>query len=394
MPRTILATITAGDYANLQQTYSEKNIINQTNGSEYIISTATRSNLTDIHGASMSKPAKTVTISTRCDGKDFGKFKYDYFFGSTEFYLRNEAIVTEGTLSIETDQIITNPNTISASWDIKYDHYYDDNYLLTSNDASSAYPIYKDIEIAANKQNTNGYLSATRILPENAAYYEDTSLIGGGKNYVGGMGLAGWEGVNVPRVTKLANNNYKIDIDYRFATWWGYNVVKMRLAGGIYERTATLYVARQIDFTVSANVVEANEIEFGYKSALPLVGGAKGKNYEIASNEFLQTDENTNPSQRQSAIVSSEIFSKFDNDRMIVSFTLLNCEKYEVNNEKRYLQAEDLIYIKDENGQYLGEDTDANGEIEPSIFEIVKTRPIWNGSFEMEVTCRQIDMTT
>ena len=122
-------------------------------------------------------------------------------------------------------------------------------------------------------------------------------------------------------------------------------------------------------------------------------GNAKGKNYPIESNEFLQTDENLGEKQRQSYTISQQIFNAFDQDRTIVSFLLLNCERYEIDNEYRYLKAEDLIYIKDENDEYLNNE-DASGNQTPAVFEIIKTRPVWDGTFSMEVVCRKIDMTT
>ena len=313
-----------------------------------------------------------------------------------EINVRNEAVVSEGTVAIETDQMIANPNSVGVSWEIKYDHYYDDDYFLTLNDASSEYVVYDQIEESQYKQNGNGYLTTNFTLPQNAASAANTPL--GIETYkiaqCRGEGIAGWEGISNKRVIKLANDNYRIQFDYRFVTWWGYNRISATKIRGIIEQTATLYAARQIDFTISANTVEASEMEFTYKSTVPLLGGAQGKNYEIASNEFLQTDERTSPNQRKSAIVSNEIFDKFDTDRTLVSFVLLNCEKYVVGNEERYLRAEDLIYIKDENGEFLSDDDLATGEQTPSVFEIIKTRPIWNGSFEMEVTCRKVDMTT
>lgn len=396
MPRTILTTLTAADYSNLQQNYSEKNIINQTNGNEFIISTASKTTLVDINNRSTNVTVANVTSWTPTS-RVTGEFGWYNRVGQEYLaYLREEWIYTSGFFWIETDQIIADKNSVSINWQLKYDNYLDDHAVpFTSADYNNEYARYASIAYSNWKQNHDGYVTASEELPYEHAIQETSrewwEFFWGANTTPVSSSFP--ENSVTFSVTKLANNHYKIVVNYRIVTWWGFNYVKGNVHG-LTESRKQVFDTKEIDFTLTANTVAATEVEFNYSRPANLRGGAKGKNYEMESNEFLQTNENTSPSARPSAIVSAEIFDKFDNDRMIVSFLLLNCEKYIVDNNSRYLQAEDLIYIKDENGQYLGEDLDATGEITPSVFEVVKTRPIWDGTFSMEVTCRQIDMTT
>lgn len=394
MPRTILTTLTAYDYRDLQQRYSEKNIINQTNGQEYIIGTASKTNLTDVHGRSTSFSVANVTSWTIAD---YNASEGDWYNNAGQryhWYLREEWIRTSGSFVIETDQIIVDKNSISINYQLKYDDYLDEHaepFYASTYDSN--YAEYVGIRYPNWKQNTN-YLIADEELPyehSTAETHRNWWEFWAGADTLTASSKFPTNSISY-NVTKLSNNNYSITCNYSIVTWWGFNYIKGTPAG-LRESRERVFDTREIEFTVTANTVEAKEVEFNYARPVALLGGAQGKNYEIASNEFLQTDEDTSPSQRQSAAVSSEIFDKFDTDRTLVSFVLLNCEKYVVDNETRYLRAEDLIYIKDENGEYLMDDDVATGNQTPSVFEVIKTRPIWNGSFEMEVTCRKVDMT-
>ena len=63
MAKSILTTLTAYDYKDLKQTYSEKNIINQTNGNEYVIDVATTQQITDINDKSQEIAISPLNMS-------------------------------------------------------------------------------------------------------------------------------------------------------------------------------------------------------------------------------------------------------------------------------------------------------------------------------------------
>lgn len=394
MTKSILTTLTAYDYKDLEQTYSEKNIINQTNGNEYIIDLATTKQLADINDKSQEILIANPTERTYSLSFQSKEDCIRGIFAKQYIQARDEAISNYISLSIETDEIITDTNNVSVGLTLYYSKYYADGDFITGSNMSSYKPVYNQIYKSQYKTN-DSLLTATEKLP-----YSHSELVGRH------IAWTDWwnesdkldkfppsNRLNV-KCQKLSNDHFKITVSGWVCTWWGYNYSKAD-KWGQRGNNSTLLVAEKIGLTISANTVEAREIEFVYsRDDEQDYGNAIGKNYSIESNEFLQTDENLGETYRQSYKTSKQIFDAYDQDRTIVSFTLLNCEKYKVDGTYRYLQAEDLIYIKDENDEYISDELNANGEQIASIFEVIKTRPKWDGSFSMEVTCRKIDMTT
>lgn len=393
MPRSVITTLTAYDYKDLKQENSEKNIINQTFGDEYIIDLAQTTNITDINDASTEFNITPLGGGNYVNGYEYQSGRAQGIFVGQSLYSRNEYYRHSGSFTIETDEIITDTNSIAVKLTLEYDKYRDenDNHLSDSN-YSSYLSAYKSIYSNVYKTNTSK-LNATTNLP-----YET-----GGMRIITfslfGIGETQMLSENYPtnyisyRVKKLANDHYQITVYYNVVTWWGKSWAEGDKWG--QSKSCDLWVATKLKFTLTANTVSAREVEFEYaRDESQNYSNAVGKNYNIDSNEFIQTDENTSPAQRTSYALSNEIFNAFDTDRAIVSFTLLNCEKYLIDGEYRYLRSEDLIYIQDENDELISDEINANGELVPSVFEIIKARPIWDGTFSMEIVCRKVDMTT
>lgn len=393
MPRSVITTLTAYDYKDLKQENSEKNIINQTFGDEYIIDLAQTTNITDINDASTEFDITPLGGGNYVNGYEYQSGRAQGIFVGQSLYSRNEYYRHSGSFTIETDEIITDTNSIAVKLTLEYDKYRDenDNHLSDSN-YSSYLSAYKSIYSSTYKTNTSK-LNATTNLP-----YET-----GGMRIITfslfGIGETQMLSENYPtnyisyRVKKLTNDHYQITVYYNIVTWWGKSWAEGDKWG--QSKSCDLWVATKLKFALTANTVSAREVEFEYaRDESQNYSNAVGKNYNIDSNEFIQTDENTSPAQRTSYALSNEIFNAFDTDRAIVSFTLLNCEKYLIDGEYRYLRSEDLIYIQDENDELISDEINANGELVPSVFEIIKARPIWDGTFSMEIVCRKVDMTT
>lgn len=396
MPRSVITTLTAYDYKDLKQENSEKNIINQTFGDEYIIDLAQTTNLTDINSAS------TEFNITPLNGGDY-VYGYEYqsasasgiFVGQT-MYSRNEYYRHSGSFTIETDEIITDTNSIAVKLTLEYDKYRDSNSNhLTGSNYSSYLSAYKSIYSNTYKTNTSKLNATTNLPYETSGMKVITfSLFGAEISSVTEKLSENYPQNSISyRVKKLQNDHYQITVYYNIVTWWG----KSWAQGDKWGQSSNcdLWVVTKLKFALTANTVSAREVEFEYaRDDSQNYSNAIGKNYNIDSNEFIQTDENASPSSRTSYALSNEIFNAFDTDRAIISFTLLNCEKYLIDGEYRYLRSEDLIYIQDENDELISDEINANGELVPSVFEIIKTRPIWDGTFAMEVVCRKVDMTT
>lgn len=393
MARTVLTTITPFDYKDLKQTYSEKNIINQTSGDEFVIDLASTRSITDVN----DKPAEVSIVpfsGSYTLGASYMSATIRGIFAKQHMQCRDEYMRVYVSCSIETDEIIVDTKNIAVGMTIYYDKYHANGDYVTGSNMSSSSSVYRQIMTDGNKQNSD-LLAASEKLP-----YEHSTMegrhIAWTDRWNSGDSIGGAFPSNslTVRCQKLANDHFKITVSGWVCTWWGYNYTK---ADKWAQRAnnATLLVARKLAFNISANIVEEREIEFTYaRDDEKDYGNAKGKNYEIESNEFMQTDENLGDSQRQSYKTSKQIFDAFDQDRTIITFTLLNCEKYLIDGNYRFLKAEDYIYVQDENGELISDEINANGDLVPSVFEIIKTRPIWDGTFSMEVVCKKVDMTT
>lgn len=396
MSRTILTTITPFDYKDLKQSYSEKNIINQTSGNEYVIDLASTKVIKDINDKSTDVSIAPLGGGKYVDGWSYSEGCVRGIFAKQYIQARDEWYYSYFSLSIETDEIITDVNGVSAGMTLYYDKYYSNGDYVDGNNMSSYLSVYKQIMTDGNKQNNDGLLVASEKLPyeHSVLEYRPIAFIDTGLNKrhetIGGFPA----NKLTIKCQKLANDHFKITITGYVCTWWGYNYSKAD-KWGQRGNHATLLAVKKIGLTISANTVQSREIEFNYaRDDEKNYGNAKGKNYEIESNEFMQTDENQGSTTRQSYKTSKKIFDAYSQDRTIVSFTLLNCEKYKIGTELRYIQAEDLIYIQDENQQLISDDVNASGNLTPSVFEVIKARPYWEGTFMIDIICRKIDTSS
>lgn len=395
MSRTILTTITPFDYKDLKQSYSEKNIINQTSGNEYVIDLASTKVIKDINDKSTDVSITPLGGGNYISGARAREDCIRGIFAKQYVQARDEWYYSYFSLSIETDEIITDVNGVSVGMTLYYDKYYSNGDYVDGNNMSSYLSVYKQIMTDSNKQNKDGLFAASEKLP-----YEHSKTEGRHIAWVDWWNESANTGGSFPSNTisvkcqKLANDHFKITITGCVCTWWGYNYSKAD-KWGQRGNHATLLAAKKIGLTISANTVQSREIEFNYaRDDEKNYGNAKGKNYEIESNEFMQTDEKQGSTTRQSYKTSKKIFDAYSQDRTIVSFTLLNCEKYKIGTELRYIQAEDLIYIQDENQQLISDDVNASGNLTPSVFEVIKARPYWEGTFMIDIICRKIDTSS
>lgn len=387
----ILTTITARDYSNLRQTYSEKNIINQTTGTEYVIDVAKATPITDTLGRPTDFNITPLDGGTKAkvwaSKKELAPFTEALIFEGTS--AREEYYSVVDTFSIQPDQVIDDINTLSIKLTIDYDKYVAEGQLVNDTNFDNAdTSVFYSIMTEENKENKDGYLTAEMQMPfEHSKFIRPPTY-----NLSANFPLSYiW-----PSIGKTEDGNYQLTLKHETVTYWGYNVIESVLLPGLKfstKHTNTLLVARVLHFKLSANTVTERSLDFNYTRTLNDNQLTIGKTYEMGTNEFLQTEELADVQTRQSYQLSQEIFNKFDTDRPLISFLLLNCEKYLIGGNYRYLRAEDLIYIKDENDEYIGTETTEDGDLIAGVFEVIKTRPVWAGSYQMEVTCRQIDMT-
>lgn len=385
----VVATLSASDYANFTQKYSDKNIINNIYGKEYVILKTDSHELTTLSGDNPKEVEVNVSdVSWRVTGSG----ARNSITGA--LYNRTEEGYIRGRFIIKTDEVIADPNSVSVSVNVEYDRYEKNNDdIINSNNFDSGKLIYTSIINSENKKNTEPLLGDDRVKRAVAVFYRQLLGFDYDKE---DLEMNDYEGKVTKKILKNADGTLDIIVDYKTLVWSAANSQSLEIVFAIPLGSNILaFLAKKITFTVKANTVETTELEFQYNIDDFIENSeaarATAKTYKMETNEFLQTEETSDPTDRMSYKIASQVFDAFDKNRPIITFDLLNCEKYKIGDRERYLESGDQIMVLDQFGQYIGEELDENGELIPGVFEIIKVENKWNGSYHKIVTAKQIN---
>lgn len=392
----IKTTLTAKDYTDLRQEYSEKNIINNIFGKEYIITSSESVELTPTSGD--NPKVLEFTYNTIPLGHELRNSIFtEGVVGWKQWrYYRAEDLYYHGAFSFETDEVIKDLNSLTVSLEVEYDHYYKDGYdgRINGSNYNSGGMVFTFLASEDYKTNKDGKLTELGGVPQMPMRRQ-------------GVGIGGFEEDKAFRRTaqdasyinkKISINNgvVKVTVDFSFRVWSAGNKTETNFIGMIvddcYANSAT-----KATFTVKANTVNTEELEFKYNiDEFNLNTDASrfsAKTYEMVTNEFLQTEIEQEDDAKMSYSLSNQVFNAYDKNRPLITFQLLNCKKYNDPNTgyQRYLQSEDLIQLEDVNKQMIGEEFDEEGNVIADTFEIVKVENIWDGSFNKIISCIKID---
>lgn len=386
----IVTTLNASDYSNFSQKYSDKNIINNIYGKEYII---TRAGLHELSTISGEQP-KIIYVN-----KDNISFRRTYSWGHgnlwKDIYNRVEEGYISGRFEIKTDEIITDFKWLTVDFKVEYDRYETSDNIINGDNYDSGKLIYTPIAIADNKKNETPLSSREKITRAESTFtrYFLGLEVGSGKDV---YSAKQYDGKISKKIVKNPDGTITIIVDYKILVWSAANATGIELVLGIpYTWNVLAFLANKITLSVRANTIETKEIEFQYNIDDFIENSEASrtvaKTYEMETNEFLQTEETSDPTDRMSYKIAHQVFDAFDKNRPIITFDLLNCEKYKIGDKERYLESGDQIMVLDQFGQYIGEELNENGELIPGVFEIIKVENKWNGSYHKVVTAKQIN---
>lgn len=384
----VVATLSASDYANFTQKYSDKNIINNIYGKEYVILKTDSHELTTLSGDNPKEVEVNVSdISRRLSGSAYRKSI------AGPLYNRTEEGYIRGRFIIKTDEVVADPNSVSVSVNVEYDRYEKNDDIINSSNFDSEKLIYTSIINSQNKKNTEPLLRDGGVERAVAVFYRTLFGFEYDKER---LEENDYEGKVTKKILKNADGTLDIVVDYKILVWSAANSQTLEIVFAIPVGSNILaFLAKKITFTVKSNTVETTELEFQYNIDDFIENSeaarATAKTYQMETNEFLQTEETSDPTDRMSYKIASQVFDAFDKNRPIITFDLLNCEKYKIGDRERYLESGDQIMVLDEFGQYIGEELDENGELIPGVFEIIKVENKWNGSYHKIVTAKQIN---
>lgn len=423
--------IDATQYKDLKITYSEKNNIDNVTGTEYrILGTDT---------VDFSFPSSNYFVDTNGkitigytehtnDGETPSSsfltlndkaFPFEHIFTAWDAasatyndklagkydllaYLRTEDYVLHGTFTAVTDQPIQDIDTVSVSYNITYDKYHyqstsnDDQPILEGRYNSSLNPTYEVIRKPENKVESEG----TTDIGLNGGvstfkHTDPTGLI----SYSSEVSLRNSPphcAVGRPKVT-VTELGTVVEVEFFMSLWFAFNkifICDWGLFGQPKYYDYELLNVLSIQFRVSADTVETSKNEFKY-------GDEEYREYALDTNELMQFEPTEPIEERQSYKSSQKMLDKSQINRLIVSLDLLKCDKIvkevvkeatdnepEITNY-RYLRTGDLIKIKDQNDDYVGQYYNENGELITPYFEIISYHGRWDGTFHIELVCKQ-----
>lgn len=424
--------IDASQYSNLKITYSEKNNIDNVKGKEYYINGISIIDFSFEQGnVLVDESGKTeINYTEHTDTGEIPNTSFSKINGnaipngsitSTQdykiislnnvlFYLRAEDYQLSGTFRAKTDRAILDVNSISVSCEITYDTYkYEINNQkeqpISKNYANSSLnPSYEFIRKPKNKQNVyeidgknETQIQTTKIrIPSDVSVFRDIVLgFIQTDAYITDKNISMCD-LSKPRIINTDDGYTTVEVDFKISIWSAYNEARVT-HWGFFDEHYFKYILNNvtsIQFKVQANGINTSTNEFKY-------GDGKYKEYELESNELMQYTENQSYNTRQSYITSQKMLDKTKINRMIVSFDLLKCDRIveEViregtDNEERivnhnYLDTGDLIKIKDQNDNFIGQYYDESGNLVIPYFEIISRHGRWDGTFHFELICKQ-----
>ena len=426
--------IDATQYKNLKITYSEKNNIDNIKGTEYrVLGTEVinfdfekgnplvdsdgkikinyvehtdnmetpSTSFLDINGNPVSDSIITPMSSS------LNVPNYD-----TNNILRTENYILKGTFRAYTDQAIQDVDSISASATIKYNTYHkeitDPNAQFLSGKNmhnTSINPTYEFLRKPSYQENReqdsdgNWQIieqSTETAIPSQNSYFRRSALgfvqIDFFSTY---KNLIALNEISKPRLVNYEGGTM-VEVDYKITIWQAYNTVFVSdwaFFGSLYYYNYYLNNVTDIEFKVQANGVSTANSEFKY-------GDGQFKEYELETNELMQYEQNQSYETRQSYLTAQKMLDKTQLNRIIASFDLLKCDKIvekEVGVDTdgnpltilSYLDTGDLIKLKDENDNFVGQYYDNNGEIVVPYFEVISRHAYWDGAYHIEIVCKQ-----
>lgn len=389
--------ITGKDYVNFDTTYSDLNIIGNVKGEEYLINEARVSNFTILNGNLDFSNVEDFSTIPNITGNFLTSKKDWYWF---DLFTRGENIYKTGKCVARTKTAIYNSNDISIIPKIKYKKYYvesDKFSILNGKNYKSSKLVYEQIrqeKYAVENTEDNYIFEIEKTLPFNLCSRTLTYPF----NIKASISYPETSKQKYPisdiRIVSVDESGTTIEFEYRMLIWRGYNAIWADWLGFYANNDLHLYVADSIDFQIQTNGVDVMANEFSYISENSQ-SFATDDPYELESNELMQYTVEQTEDEKISKITAEKIFDGTNINRQIVTFDLLNVQKYDFDNAdgtqtRRYLTSRDLIKIKDENDNWVGEYNDEEGIAVVPYFEIIQIENIWDGSFYKRITAKQV----
>lgn len=385
--------IDKSQYRNLSCKLGKKNYINTVKGVEYKIDVA--SNDTFSEGGKEVTPAQLSSINyTNNRGYKIEISPLGAGLIITDrIYLRNEVTYIRGSYTFSlTGKTLTNyTNAVRANYTLEYKSYESTTNLINETNYVKSSRVFSAIKSDINRpegsydEDAGAYRecdgSTSGMIPHGEA---QTTGIGLTKNHTCPTCSIPAQYCNVVFLRKetpsgSVNPVYHYRVDFCFVISSGWNVTDvnfwMTKSYSNYYHEVSKIIISVVGTTVSKEDVEVS------------VGGSDehgAKILELQTNELMQSSSST--SALSFTDVANEIISAYKENRLIVTFDLVNNRKHSIDGVERFLRAGDRIKITDLAGNYIS----SQGTIVGNDFEIIKANSKWDGFYYKEITAKEI----
>lgn len=382
--------IKPSDYVDLSETLSEKNIINTIEGKEYIITSieGTQLDTRTINPDTISKmfSSSPYTNSTAKYNTDLivysnvataGVFSLE----TDRDWARTETLYLTGNYEFVTEEVITDENSISCSFNINYikssaDSL--DNSLYNVRNKTSFFGFGGQFPFLQSEGDDN--LSTDKFLEAQQGTAIAQFLWGKAEAVAPMPSLKEYCEAKIINKTSASTT---IKVSYRFKIWAGWTTDN--------QQENTVLCVNNITINTLANTVDTAEVSFSYQGELINVE----KKYELETNELFQAQAEDLLEEKLSYQTYQKIIDAYDIDRRIITFDLLNPIKIRINDadkyesgkvQERYMDVDDEFNIQDEHSNWI---LNNNGQM--ATFKVIQCNPVWDGSYHKIIVAIMLD---
>lgn len=412
--------IRPSDYVDLHENISEKNIINSINGKEY----AVVDNKDVVLNETVINPRTLEKIFTQepyiypntkynenllydCERRSISNDLLGY---KDVGYARAEAYFIDGYFDFDTQEVITDEESISVNFTINYTKSKGDkiNNNNVFDNHSTSFFYNNAFPVLANQGDDN--LSTNNFLEVKDGI--DKLYMITHKGTAKATAPSKREYCET-QILEKSQNNTRIRVKYCFRIWAGWNTDN--------QKNNKVLCVNNITISTKSNTATTTSTKFSYQDENSKVG----RDYQLETNELFQsmgyklasvTEETTGiyyvlkangefdavnlpdeyvagttyyayeylpVEERISYKTYQEIANAFDTDRRIITFDLLNPVKMVFDDgdkfvdgvsEMRYLDVDDQFSLYDEHNEYIGE------------FTVIQCNPVWDGNYHKFIT--------
>lgn len=400
--------IDKSQYRNFSCKLGKKNKITKVKGNEYIIdASATTSYEEGNKEFALNSIPNDITQTNADDGTNAHYTAFALFDWNADYYLRQE--VHSKVIKyrfVVTGKTITNLNQLTAKYTLFYKEYTNTSQLVNSSNYNSGYSndVFSSMRTNGNRP-SSAYDSNTQEYSEYDGSTSSTIKTYVASGYYDNIsdGLSDTIGYAYPRylpthycnvnfISKTKNQDgvnfdYTFEVEMQFTYLTAANHVAVNSwTGNISAHKNYCCEVVKVQIEVSGYTVQKEEIVSEYCPS-----GDDKYILELQTNELMQQSIEYVPVGTEQKVISfsdvaSEIINAYKDNRLIITFDLINNKRYDIDGVVRYLEAGDRIKIKDIDDNYISSQGTGNG----NEFEIIKANSKWDGFYYKEITAKEI----